>query len=202
MDILSFPDVVDIRSDTYDVNILLAENFKFSPDEIYKYKIINSFFRKLEKEKINKMLLIVSRKHDKISLRMCDWFATNYSITTNLRIPSNKSIFNVHSSYKAQLSTYKKKYFDPFRRNKSNAKNSKFYYIFDKSNTSLRLLTTIAQLNFFKWMFDNNILEYIEDNYDAILSANRRPNIVKKKNSTHKQPIIINTSNENSILYI
>ena len=40
--------------------------------------------------------------------------------------------------------------------------------MYDKEN-SLYLETTIAQLNCFKWVIENKILDYIEENYDAIL---------------------------------
>ena len=54
--------------------------------------------------------------------------------------------FNVHISYKAQLQSYKKKYFDPFRRRK------KFYYKYNKEENKY-FYTTIGQLNFFRWIF-------------------------------------------------
>jgi hypothetical protein len=41
--------------------------------------------------------------------------------------------------------------------------------------------TTIGQLNFFKWALENNIVDYIKSNYDAI------ENDMNKRNSTTKR---------------
>ena len=47
------------------------------------------------------------------------------------------------------------------------------------NDTSLQ--TTIGQLNFFKWAIENQVLEYIENNYDEIeLDMNSRNSISKK----------------------
>ena len=104
------------------------------------------------------MIDIVEGQSD-ISLRLLDWFVTRHASKQKIRFDkydvSNNSdkfdkrvdrCFNVHISYKAQLKSYKKKYFDPFRRRK------KFKYYFDKEKT-VHLCTTIGQLNFFRWAF-------------------------------------------------
>ena len=56
----------------------------------------------------------------KISLRICDWFVTNYSKKYNISYPivlnnKNKN-FIVYLDYKSQLKAYSKKQFDPFCR--------------------------------------------------------------------------------------
>ncbi|AYV77244.1 MAG: hypothetical protein Barrevirus23_1 [Barrevirus sp.] len=85
--------------------------------------------------------------------------------------------FNVHISYKAQLKSYKKKYFDPFRRRK------KFKYFFDKQK-NIYLCTTICQLNFFKWAFNNHVIEYVMSKYKTIIKAMGNSN---KQDKTRKQ---------------
>ena len=61
----------------------------------------------------------------------------------------------MYLKYKAQLKAYSKKHFDPFcRRNRIN-----YYY----SETEY-MVTTIGQLNFFRWAIEYKILEYIKDN--------------------------------------
>jgi uridine kinase len=76
-------------------------------------------------------------KYNKISLRVIDWFVTNYSKKNDIIYHIYKSIdskysinpkdnynynsFNVYHSYKSQLKSYSKRNFDPFcRRNKIN----------------------------------------------------------------------------------
>ncbi len=61
--------------------------------------------------------------------------------------------------YKNQLKAYAKIYFDPFcRRDRIN-------FIYGKGN---ELLTTVGQLNFFRWAIENNIIEYTVANMEII----------------------------------
>jgi hypothetical protein len=43
------------------------------------------------------------------------------------------------------------------------------------------LQTTIGQLNFFKWAIENQVLEYIEKNYDEIENDMNMRNSISKK---------------------
>jgi len=111
--------------------------------------------------------------HPNISLRLIDWFATNYSKKYNIIYlvykddNGNKTIqetamivsqFNVYNSYKSQLKAYSKKQFDPFcRRERLDFKCGE--KIFN---------TTVGQLNFFKWIINNQVLYYIEENIQEI----------------------------------
>ena len=71
----------------------------------------------------------------------------------------NQKQINVFLSYKEQLRAYSKKQFDPFcRRNRI-----EFYFNEEESIT-----TTVGQLNFFRWAIQNNIINYILDNYKEI----------------------------------
>ena len=103
-----------------------------------------------------------------ISLRIIDWFVTNYSKKYNTSIDkhhnSNNNIkqFLVFLNYKSQLKAYTKKQFDPFcRRERIN-----FYY--DKYNSNKFIETTVGQLNFFRWSILNDVLKYINDNLSEI----------------------------------
>ena len=106
-----------------------------------------------------------------ISLRIIDWFVTNYSKKYNTTIDkyknSNNNIkqFLVFLNYKSQLKAYTKKQFDPFcRRERIN-----FYY--DKYNSNKFIETTVGQLNFFRWSILNNVLKYIQENLKSKQSA-------------------------------
>ena len=118
-------------------------------------------------------------KYNKISLRVIDWFVTNYSKKNDIIYHIYKSIdneysinpednynynsFNVYHSYKSQLKSYSKRNFDPFcRRNKIN-----FEYI-DKDGESDCISTTLGQLNFFRWAIENLLVDYIRDNHKDI----------------------------------
>lgn len=110
----------------------------------------------------------------KISLRIIDWFVTNYSKKYNVfyevyKIPGGGLSFegnsnelynqiNIFHAYKSQLKSYSKKKFDPFCRKERISFNCKGYNI----------ETTMGQLNFFKWALDNMVLQYINENYEHI----------------------------------
>ena len=106
---------------------------------------------------------VVRGESDGVSLRLIDWFITNYAkrhatVITQSR-GRNVVHFNVYLSYRAQLKAYSKAFFDPFRRRD----RIEFYY--DRGEC---IETTIGQLNFFRWMIENRILEHITTHAQAI----------------------------------
>ena len=114
---------------------------------------------------IDQLLQHVS-KGAPISLRVIDWFVTNYSREYDISyvLPHTGRRFNVHESYKSQLKAYSKRQFDPFcRRNRIH-----FYYREDAM-----MQTTVGQLNFFRWAIENNVLEYIQTHLPEIEKAMR-----------------------------
>lgn len=113
-----------------------------------------------------------------ISLRLIDWFVTNYSKKFNIVItkPINMNIvhFNVYLSYRSQLKAYSKQLFDPFRR------RDRITFVYDGTNS---IETTIGQLNFFRWILQNDILEYINKNFKHIendMIKTQKENVRKK----------------------
>lgn len=124
---------------------------------------------------IEKILPIINGE-SVISLRLIDWFVTNYSKKnyTVLKIKNLKGEekrFKVYYDYKLRLKAYSKKRFDPFCR----WERINIPY---KNDTSIQ--TTLGQLNFFKWALDNKIIDYIKKNTDLINSD------MNKRNSTSK----------------
>tara|TARA_Y100000389_G_C17122909_1_gene346330 strand:- start:17 stop:526 length:510 start_codon:yes stop_codon:yes gene_type:complete len=117
---------------------------------------INLFF--INENNKNTLIKILNNEFN-ISLRIIDWFVTNYCKKNNIFWVKNNSRFVVYLSYKLQLKAYSKKYFDPFCRRE----RMYFYY---KDDTYLE--TTVGQLNFFKWIIENNIINYIKNNYEII----------------------------------
>ena len=102
-----------------------------------------------------------------ISLRLIDWFVTNYAKTHNVVLTrrgasGDTTSFNVFLSYRAQLKAYSKQQFDPFRR------RDRITFHYDCSADGGSVETTIGQLNFFRWMLTNNIISYVRDNAELI----------------------------------
>ena len=126
---------------------------------------------------LDNMLKIINGQST-ISLRIVDWFVTNYAkkYFTVYSIEKNglNERFKVYNDYKLKLKAYSKKRFDPFCRWER-------ITIPYKNDTSIQ--TTIGQLNFFKWAMENNVINYIEENYQTIdLDMNTRNSINKLKN--------------------
>jgi hypothetical protein len=134
---------------------------------------LSRFFSK--REHLKKILAIVNGTTS-ISLRLIDWFVTNYSkkYKTVILKTSNREHIQVYIHYRSQLRAFSKQLFDPFRRQDKIA----FYY--DKQNF---FHTTIGQLNFFRWAIENDILDYIKDNYDLIV---KDMNQTQKENASFK----------------
>jgi len=111
-----------------------------------------------------------------ISLRLIDWFATNYSKKNYTVYPlkmknGDEKRFKVYIDYKLKLKAYSKKRFDPFCR---------WDRITIPYKEDTYIQTTIGQLNFFRWALENKILDCIEKNLTKI------NNDMNNRNSTAK----------------
>jgi hypothetical protein len=127
---------------------------------------------------LDKMLKIITGE-SKISLRIVDWFATNFAkkYYTTFIINDMKR-FKVYVDYKLKLKAYSKKRFDPFCR----WDRISIPYKEDKC-----IETTIGQLNFFKWALENKVIDYIDENYELIeKDMNNRNSTAKRKETTSK----------------
>ena len=129
---------------------------------------------------LTRMLKIITGE-SKISLRIVDWFATNYAKKNytlySIVEPSGKNTrFKVYFDYKLKLKAYSKKRFDPFCR---------WDRISIPYKNETYIETTIGQLNFFKWAIENRVIDYIEENYDIIEKD------MNTRNSTSKRKEII-----------
>ena len=146
---------------------------------------------------LSAMMSIINGE-SRISLRIIDWFITNYSklyyTIYELPISTGEVIrFKVHDQYKLKLKSFSKKRFDIFCR------HQRISILYDKEN-SLYLESTIAQLNCFKWVIENRVIEYIEEHYDDILSDmnNRNSNTLSKKSRFDEEGLEAASSATNS----
>ena len=129
------------------------------------YFSLNKYYDEKNLKKLNNIL-----QNKNVSLRIIDWFVTNYSKKNNIlfaiyKTKTGKKTFNsenneyvkqlnVFHSYKSQLKSFSKKKFDPFCRKD----RIQFHNI----------ETTIGQLNFFRWAIENLIIDYIIFNFENI----------------------------------
>jgi hypothetical protein len=130
--------------------------------EFYK----NKEYLEVVKRIINREYVI--QKSKKISIRIVNWFVTNYAkqYFTVYEIPSKmdsdtvtKERFLVWTRFRSAEEGYSKELFDPYCR------KDRIIIPYDEST---KIMTTIGQLNFFKWAIMNRVIEYIIENYDDI----------------------------------
>ena len=121
---------------------------------------------------LDKMLDIING-NTKISLRIIDWFSTNDAKKNCTVYDHNDRRFKVYIDYKLKLKAYSKRRFDPFCR---------WDRISIPYKDDCEVQTTIGQLNFFKRAIDNGVINYVEQNYEAIeIDMNSRNSTSKKK---------------------
>ncbi len=110
----------------------------------------------------------------RISLRLIEWFVTDYCMHHSVDWFLDGQFFNVFLDYQTMMNEYRKKRFDPFGRKwrKETSKNDdavqvyhgiRFFY----SDTEY-VITTVAQLNFFRWLIEKKILDYIIEHHDQL----------------------------------
>ena len=182
------------------VNIVIKSCKNITSKQALLIIPITKFFS--NRDMLNKIITIL--KGESISLRLIDWFVTNYckkfNILYNLNdfkgeqpdkskdeIQSFDNFIIIHNNYKGQLKAYSKKNFDPFcRRNRI-----RFYYEDNKY-----FITTVGQLNFFKWALENYIIDYIENHIKSIdADMNLRCETVKKTGTKINPSSIVNNQN-------
>jgi hypothetical protein len=104
-----------------------------------------------------------------VSLRLVDWFVTNFAKAHSTSYILNGQEFVVYMNYKNQLKAYSKKLFDPFCRRERISFQIPGHDAF---------LTTVGKLNFFRWALEKGILDYIKGH---------QPEIEKEMNAAMKE---------------
>jgi len=115
------------------------------------------------KSNVDKLVNVLN-KNTEYSLRILEWFVSNFTKKHNIIYPVKKNKeFNVYLSYKSQLDSYQKKQFDPFKR-----KHKGYEKFSMKYDNNKYIETTVGQLNFFKWCIEYGVLDYVRDNIATI----------------------------------
>ena len=155
-------------------------------NDLLLHKVLR-FYNENGGENMDLMLAVINGTTN-ISLRIMDWFVTNYSkkhytvydlVGSGGGTGTPAKRFKVYVDYKLKLRAYSKKRFDPFCRwDRINVPHK---------NGATYIQTTLGQLNFFKWAIENEVLRYIEENYTAIeTDMNIRNNTTRKIAKSHQ----------------
>jgi hypothetical protein len=143
-----------------EVNLKIKE-FKIES----KADLLMNSLKKFFTEERFKLVIPIIVGSSKISLRVIDWFVTNYSkknqIIYKIKENDEECYINIHTHYKSQLNAYGKKFIDPFCRGKDR--------IVFKVSESQCILTNLSQLNFFRWAVQYNVIQYIDKYYANIV---------------------------------
>ena len=149
------------------------ESSLYSKDELLRVKLLEFYSLK---ENLEILLPIILQK-TRLSLRSLDWFVTNYCKKYNISYPlvkENETIsFSPFKRYKLQLKAYSKKFCDPFCRRERVIFDYKNNLILDfKSNIKMGhkdyIVTTIGQLNFFRFAITDKIINFAIEHINEI----------------------------------
>lgn len=136
------------------------------------------------KKIINREFII--HKSKKVSIRIVNWFVTNYAKQhfTVYELKNNERFF-VWTRFRSAEDGYSKDLFDPYCR------KDRIMIPYDETTN---IVTTIGQLNFFKWAILNKVVDYIVEHYDAItLDMNTRLTLKNKHTKTEDSISTIST---------
>jgi hypothetical protein len=123
-----------------------------------------------------------------ISLRLIDWFVTNYAKRHAIGYILGGQEYMVYMSYKSQLKAYSKKLFDPFCRRER--------IMFSLPGTE-QFVTTVGKLNFFRWAIEKNVIEYLKKHREVIeAEMNTHMKQLSRSRSTRNTT---NSSNETDV---
>jgi hypothetical protein len=141
-----------------------------SKDSLLRVKLIE-FYK--DRKNLDILLPIILQK-TRLSLRSLDWFVTNYCKKYNINYFNGDTMYFPFKSYKSQLKAYSKKFCDPFCRRDRIIFDYNNNTIHDYNNEVIKLnnyiITTIGQLNFFKFAIQNGIIDYAMENISEIES--------------------------------
>jgi hypothetical protein len=166
-------------SEAHNQNIEMLKIIQLSSQEVLKLKGNQEFYN--NNENAVKFINLVSGE-SQVSIRLIDHFVTKYSKYNkcNFKLIDNKkeNIINIYYDYKNQLKHYQKTHFDPFSRGDR--------IPFFMKDTCI--ITTIGQLNFFKWFISKKIYDYVLDNKEEIFNdMNKKYKSEKKFTKISKQ---------------
>jgi len=166
-------------SEARNKNIEMLKIIQLSSQEVLKLKGNQEFYN--NNENAVKFINLVSGE-SQVSIRLIDHFVTKYSKYNkcNFKLIDNEkeNVINIYYDYKNQLKHYQKTHFDPFSRGDR--------IPFFMKDTCI--ITTIGQLNFFKWFISKKIYDYVLDNKEEIFNdMNKKYKSEKKFTKISKQ---------------
>jgi len=147
--------------------------------EFYKNRDYLDVLKKI----INREFIV--NKSKKVSIRIVNWFVTNYAKQHFTVYELEKERFFVWTRFRSAEDGYSKDLFDPYCR------KDRIMIPYDETTN---IITTIGQLNFFKWAILNKVVDYIVEHYDSITQdMNTRLTLKNKHTKTEDSISTVST---------
>lgn len=148
------------------------------PTVLNKQTLLLSSLQQFYKKQKYMEQLVAYVDHPGISLRLLDFLCTKYAKQKKISYvhPKTNTRINLYTSYKDQLKAYSKLRFDPFRRHER--------ILFQNGDQCIE--TTIAQLNFFKWIIEMDLVPWIEKHLPQIEKAMKLEAVQKREHRTKR----------------
>lgn len=161
-----------IISESRQKNIEMFKIIQLTSQELLKLKGNEEFYD--NNENCKKFVNIISGE-SQISIRLIDHFVTKFSkynkCSYKLDDNDKEVVFNVYFDYKNQLKHFQKTHFDPFSR------GDRIPFFMGQTC----IITTIGQLNFFKWFISRKIYDYLVEKKDEVFDDMNKKNKNEKK---------------------
>ena len=153
----------------FDVDGIFFSREPFSERQASILRRIHAF----DNESFADTLLPLISQSSSISLRVLDWLVTNYAKKHNIVCRSGEApMFNIYYGYKAALTHYRRKHFDPFRR------RSRIFVLLD----GIYHETTVGQCNFVHWADRNGVIKFASLHVEEIeTDMNQRAMQIKEE---------------------
>lgn len=151
-------------------------------DEVLLSSVLRWFNQ--EQSRVQTFSDIIHHKNG-LSLRIIDWLITNFTKSFSVAVESEGLPRNLRKDYHKNLSAHNKKNFDPFAR-----RRRIHIVLFGKE----KRVSTIGQLNFFRWFLSKDLVGFLLENKLVIEkhmkdSENKQGRIAKRKaTDTSKEP--------------
>ena len=164
-----FMNRVDVEASAVDVDDPFSRK-----DEVLLSSVLRWFNQ--EQSRVQTFSDIIHHKNG-LSLRIIDWLITNFTKSFSVAIESEGLPRNLRKDYHKNLSAHNKKNFDPFAR-----RRRIHIVLFGKE----KRVSTIGQLNFFRWFLSKDLVGFLLENKSVIEkhmkeSENKQGRIAKRK---------------------
>ena len=178
-------------SDSETTRDILAKGVQ-SKDTVLLNNLLDYY--KKNSDSLHQMISILTEESN-VSLRVLDWFVTNYSKTNQDKLMEAKElkVTHIYNEYKSQLKAYNKKLFDPFSRVTSSCPLKKFPFYYDDNE---HIMTTVGQLNFFKWAYETGVIAYVDKHLKEIKAEIKMRDKIKRTKTESNDNTTSTSSNK------